>query len=82
MGKCNVVCTSDDIRNPKPSETELERADFFFKYSFDVEKRVIVDKFTDEIDGFKGQLYVSCISFPDIFVNSIGHTTFRNYMTC
>lgn len=51
LGKCNVVCTSEDRRNPKPSETELKRADFLFKCTFDVDRCVINDKFPDKIDG-------------------------------
>ncbi|KAG2371050.1 Protein ANTI-SILENCING 1 [Vigna angularis] len=53
IGKCNVVCTSKDKRNPKPSETELNKADYFFSCTFDVGRRVIIDKFTNEIDGVK-----------------------------
>ncbi|RDX90601.1 Protein ANTI-SILENCING 1, partial [Mucuna pruriens] len=53
IGKCNVVCTSKDKRNPKPSETELKKADFFFNCTFDVVKHVINDKFPNEIDGVK-----------------------------
>ncbi|GAU25125.1 hypothetical protein TSUD_362950 [Trifolium subterraneum] len=53
IGKCRVVCTSNDKRNPKPSEKELVRADFFFKCTFDVDRRVIDDKFADKIDGIE-----------------------------
>ncbi|XP_052726899.1 protein ANTI-SILENCING 1 [Vigna angularis] len=60
IGKCNVVCTSKDKRNPKPSETELNKADYFFSCTFDVGRRVIIDKFTNEIDGVKG--HYPCLS--------------------
>ncbi|KAK7335968.1 hypothetical protein VNO80_28133 [Phaseolus coccineus] len=53
IGKCTVVCTSNDKRNPKPSEMELKKADYFFNCTFDVIRRVIIDKFTNEIDGVK-----------------------------
>ncbi|WJX74838.1 hypothetical protein P8452_58446 [Trifolium repens] len=53
IGKCSVVCTSEDKRNPKPSETELKRADFFFKCTFNVDRLVIDDKFPDKIDGIE-----------------------------
>ncbi|CAJ1955138.1 unnamed protein product, partial [Sphenostylis stenocarpa] len=53
IGKCSVVCTSKDNRNPKPSETELKKTDYFFSCTFDVLRRVIIDKFTNEIDGVK-----------------------------
>ncbi|KAJ1433862.1 hypothetical protein SESBI_05699, partial [Sesbania bispinosa] len=51
IGKCNVVCTSKDSRNPQPSEIELKNGDFFFKCTFDVGSHLIVDKFGDEIEG-------------------------------
>ncbi|RHN76461.1 putative BAH domain-containing protein [Medicago truncatula] len=53
LGKCCIVCSSEDKRNPKPSETELKRADFFFKCTFDVDRLVIDDKFPDKIDGIE-----------------------------
>ncbi|CAL0322015.1 unnamed protein product [Lupinus luteus] len=53
VGKCNVVCTSKDKRNPEPSKTELNMADFFFNHTFDVRRHVIDDKFPNEIDGIK-----------------------------
>ena len=54
MGKCNVVCTSKDERNPHASKTELKWADYFFYRTVDVEKCVISEKFNDEIAGIKG----------------------------
>jgi len=68
IGKCSVVCVSEDKRNPKPSEPELKRADFFFKCTFDVDRPVIDHKFPDKIDGVEGQLLMSCISLPAIFM--------------
>ncbi|XP_019458500.1 PREDICTED: protein ANTI-SILENCING 1-like [Lupinus angustifolius] len=53
IGKCNVICTSKDKRNPEPSKTELKTADFFFNHAFDVQRRAVVDKFPNEIDGVK-----------------------------
>ncbi|MED6120513.1 hypothetical protein PIB30_021375 [Stylosanthes scabra] len=53
MGKCNVVCTSKDKRNPEPSETELKTADFTFNCAFDVGRRAILDTFPDVIDGIE-----------------------------
>ncbi|QCE08917.1 hypothetical protein DEO72_LG10g135 [Vigna unguiculata] len=63
IGKCNVVCTSKDIRNPKPSETELNNADYFFNCTFDVGRRVLIDKFTNEIDGVKVSTYLSTLYY-------------------
>lgn len=57
IGKCSVVCTSKDKRNSKPSETELKKADYFFKCTFDVVRRVIIDQFANEIDGVKVEQY-------------------------
>ncbi|KAJ9183463.1 hypothetical protein P3X46_007311 [Hevea brasiliensis] len=48
-GKCNVVCISKDSRNPQPSNEELEMADFIFYRTFDVGRRVILDKIDDKI---------------------------------
>ncbi|KAK7402322.1 hypothetical protein VNO78_14501 [Psophocarpus tetragonolobus] len=53
LGKCTVVCTSKDKRNPNPSQTELNKADYFFNCTFDVVKRVIIDKYTNDINGIK-----------------------------
>nr|KYP59583.1 hypothetical protein KK1_015019 [Cajanus cajan] len=53
LGKCKIVCTSKDERNPKPLDTDLKKADYFFKCTFDVASRVIMDKFPKEIDGVK-----------------------------
>lgn len=68
LGKCCIVCSSEDKRNPKPSETELKRANFFFKCTFDVDRLVIDDKFPDKIDGIEGQLFMFCTSLPAIFM--------------
>ncbi|KAH1105207.1 hypothetical protein GYH30_038463 [Glycine max] len=51
--KCSVICTSKDKRNPKPSEIELKKADYFFNCTFDVVRGVIIDQFTNEIDGIR-----------------------------
>ncbi|KAL5056883.1 hypothetical protein RYX36_028487 [Vicia faba] len=53
IGKCSVVCTSEDKRNPKPSETERKKADFYFKCTFNVDRCVIDDKFPDTINGIE-----------------------------
>ncbi|KAJ4844300.1 hypothetical protein Tsubulata_030501 [Turnera subulata] len=52
-GKCTVVCTSKDSRNPQPSEEELQIADFFFYRTFDVDKCMILDKLDDKIAGIE-----------------------------
>ncbi|KAL2332433.1 hypothetical protein Fmac_020014 [Flemingia macrophylla] len=53
LGKCKVVCSSKDERNPKPSETDMKMADYFFNCTFDVVRRVIIDNFPNEIHGVK-----------------------------
>ncbi|KAJ6793085.1 protein ANTI-SILENCING 1-like isoform X1 [Iris pallida] len=50
-GKCSVVCTSKDKRNPQPSKEAVESADFFFYRTFDVGTCTISDKITDTIAG-------------------------------
>ncbi|XVE52151.1 hypothetical protein DITRI_Ditri02bG0099300 [Diplodiscus trichospermus] len=52
-GKCNVVCTSNDSRNPQASEADLRRADYFFCCHFDVGQLAIFDIFPDMVDGVK-----------------------------
>ncbi|KAJ6852405.1 protein ANTI-SILENCING 1-like isoform X1 [Iris pallida] len=50
-GKCSVVCTSKDKKNPQPSKEAVESADFFFYRTFDVGTCTISDKITDTIAG-------------------------------
>ncbi|VYS57493.1 unnamed protein product [Arabidopsis thaliana] len=51
MGKCNVVCTSDDRRNPRPGTKELRRAKYIFSRTFDTRLRIISEDFADAIAG-------------------------------
>ncbi|XWS20370.1 hypothetical protein CRYUN_Cryun31cG0095600 [Craigia yunnanensis] len=53
VGKCNVVCTSNDGRNPQASEADLRWADYFFCCHFDVAELAILDIFPDMVDGVK-----------------------------
>lgn len=53
VGKCNVVCTSNDCRNLPASEADLRWADYFFCFHFDVEKLAILDVFPDMVNGVK-----------------------------
>ncbi|XP_024026112.1 protein ANTI-SILENCING 1 [Morus notabilis] len=57
VAKCNVICTSKDTRNPRPSANELQRADYVFYRTFDVSKNSISEKFADEICGIKVELF-------------------------
>ncbi|KAL9405741.1 hypothetical protein Peur_002713 [Populus x canadensis] len=57
VGKCNVVCASNDQRNPQASEQQLEMADYIFYRSFDVGTCRISESFADQIYGFKVELY-------------------------
>lgn len=52
-GKCNVVCSSKDSRNPLPSDEELQEADFVFYRTFDVGNCRILDKIDDKIAGIE-----------------------------
>ncbi|KAI3996634.1 hypothetical protein MKX01_009466 [Papaver californicum] len=47
VGKCNVICTSEDKRNPQPSKQELSMADFVFSCTFDVHECT----FSDQLDN-------------------------------
>ncbi|POO03908.1 Splicing factor-like protein [Trema orientale] len=50
-GKCNVICISKDIRNPQPTDEELQMADFVFCRTFDVGSLKVMDKIEDIIAG-------------------------------
>ncbi|PRQ50774.1 putative BAH domain, nucleotide-binding alpha-beta plait domain-containing protein [Rosa chinensis] len=57
VGKCNVVCVSEDTRNPRPSKEEFRTANYFFHSTFDVDRRKILQKFPDQIYGIKVEKY-------------------------
>ncbi|CAI9102761.1 OLC1v1001081C1 [Oldenlandia corymbosa var. corymbosa] len=50
-GKCNVVCTSKDPRNPQPTAVDLSKADYLFYRTFDVQSCKISNNFANEIAG-------------------------------
>ncbi|XAR50586.1 hypothetical protein NMG60_11004945 [Bertholletia excelsa] len=50
-GKCNVICTSEDKRNPQASKEELEMADYVFYRTFDVQSYRISSSFPDLVAG-------------------------------
>ncbi|KAK8551183.1 hypothetical protein V6N13_119667 [Hibiscus sabdariffa] len=52
-GKCNVVCTSNDNRNPQASSDDFRCAEYFFCRHFDVGELAILDNFPDMVDGVK-----------------------------
>lgn len=52
-GKCNVVCTSKDSRNPQPSDEVVQAADFIFYRAFDVGHPRILDKIEEKVAGIE-----------------------------
>lgn len=50
-GKCNVVCISEDKRNPKASMEEIKMSDYVFYRTFDVGKCTLLVQFPDKIAG-------------------------------
>ncbi|GMY34145.1 protein ANTI-SILENCING 1-like isoform X6 [Fagus crenata] len=52
-GKCNILCTSKDKRNPQASEVELGMADYIFYRTFDVGTCTISDNFPNAIAGIE-----------------------------
>ncbi|CAN4127006.1 unnamed protein product [Withania somnifera] len=50
-GKCNVVCISEDNRNPQASDEEVKMADYVFYRAFDVGNCSILDKMADKVGG-------------------------------
>ncbi|CAH8327412.1 unnamed protein product [Eruca vesicaria subsp. sativa] len=55
LGKCSVVCLSDDQRNPPPGRRELRNARYFFSRTFDTKLKIISEDFADAIAGVKVQ---------------------------
>ncbi|XP_057807975.1 protein ANTI-SILENCING 1-like isoform X2 [Salvia miltiorrhiza] len=53
IGKCNIVCSSKDQRNPQPTEEELGLADFIFYRTFDVGRRKVSEEFPSSIAGIE-----------------------------
>ncbi|XP_043700362.1 protein ANTI-SILENCING 1-like [Telopea speciosissima] len=62
VGKCNVVCTSKDSRNPQPSDMEMRRADYVFYRTFDVGKRKISNRYEDIIAGIEVRHFFNATS--------------------
>ncbi|KAB5513984.1 hypothetical protein DKX38_027890 [Salix brachista] len=58
-GKCNVVCSSKDSRNPQPLDEELQEADFVFYRAFDVGNCRILDKIDEKIAGIEAKLLLN-----------------------
>ncbi|XP_059643782.1 protein ANTI-SILENCING 1-like [Cornus florida] len=52
-GKCNVICTSKDKRNPQASEEELRLARYIFYRTFDVGSCRISETFPDRVARIK-----------------------------
>ncbi|KAL8226829.1 hypothetical protein R6Q57_016661 [Mikania cordata] len=50
---CNVVCLSEDNRNPQPSDEQRKAADFVFYRTFDVQSYAVLDKMDDEVGGLE-----------------------------
>ncbi|RZC51702.1 hypothetical protein C5167_020130 [Papaver somniferum] len=53
VGKCCVVCTSKDRRNPQPSIEERRNAEFVFSRTFDVQQCTFSHKLDNIISGIK-----------------------------
>lgn len=58
-GKCNVLCISNDSRNPRPSDEVLKKADFVFSRTFDVGKQEVCNDMCGKIAGIEGLISVS-----------------------
>ncbi|KAG7972891.1 hypothetical protein I3843_07G204100 [Carya illinoinensis] len=52
-GKCDIICTSKDSRNPQPSDEELKTADFIFYRAFDVKHGRVLDQIEEEVAGIE-----------------------------
>ncbi|PKA51614.1 DNA (cytosine-5-)-methyltransferase [Apostasia shenzhenica] len=58
-GKCCVICTSEDVRNPKPSSIAKEKADFIFSRIFDVGSCKILEALPEAIAGVEVRLLLN-----------------------
>ncbi|TYK31337.1 protein ANTI-SILENCING 1 [Cucumis melo var. makuwa] len=58
-GKCNVLCISNDSRNPQPSDEALKKADFVFCRTFDVGKQEVCSEICDKIAGVEVKLLLN-----------------------
>ena len=72
-GKCNVVCSSKDSRNPQPSDEELQEADFVFYRAFDVGNCRVLDKIDGKIAGIEGA-FISAFNTPELLFNQLINT--------
>ncbi|KAF2297600.1 hypothetical protein GH714_000123 [Hevea brasiliensis] len=69
--KCNVVCASDDKRNPQATEQELRMADYIFYHSFDVGEHRILKNFANYIDGNKVEHFFNGLKDQNIIAPPI-----------
>ena len=58
-GKCSVLCSSNDSRNPQPSDEALKKADFVFCRTFDVGKLEVCNEICEKIAGVEGLIQFS-----------------------
>lgn len=60
IGKCNVVCTSKDERNPQPLDEDIKRADYIFYRTFDVGNCTISDTIEEKVCGVEVKYIFNC----------------------
>lgn len=58
-GKCRVICTLRDERNPQPSSIAIEKADFVFSQFFDVGNCTVLEKPPETIAGVELKLLLN-----------------------
>ncbi|XP_074582310.1 protein ANTI-SILENCING 1 [Curcuma longa] len=59
LGKCSVICTLRDERNPQPSNYELETADYIFYRTFNVQSFTISENFDEKIAGVEVKYFLN-----------------------
>ncbi|KAG6537693.1 protein ANTI-SILENCING 1-like [Zingiber officinale] len=59
VGKCSVICTLRDERNPQPSNYELETADYIFYRTFNVQSFTISENFDEKIAGVEVKYFLN-----------------------
>ncbi|KAI3964719.1 hypothetical protein MKW92_052937 [Papaver armeniacum] len=66
VGKCSVVCTSKDRRNPQPSIEERRKAEFVFSRTFDVQQCTFSHKLDNIISGIKVEHFFNSIEYSTL----------------
>lgn len=71
VGKCKVLCTSTDPRNPQPSEEDLNSADYFFSRTFNCVECMVSESF----EGVEAEAFINKQAWVSKSVQSLDQRT-------